>query len=103
MQITFAIGLILLAIRYSIGGEKQLKITNDADLDYYYLRITYIQIRRDAKTCVNTGIYRSFSFSAKGVGWDNCREGSNPSFSAKTLENMAYSRVFLCVSGVEKV
>ena len=20
---------------------------------------------------------------AKGVGWDNCREGSNPSFSAK--------------------
>ena len=23
---------------------------------------------------------------AKGVGWDNCREGSNPSFSAKSPE-----------------
>ena len=31
---------------------------------------------------------------AKGVGWDNCREGSNPSFSAKTLENTQFSGVF---------
>ena len=24
---------------------------------------------------------------AKGVGWDNCREGSNPSFSAMNTDN----------------
>ena len=27
---------------------------------------------------------------AKGVGWDNCREGSNPSFSAKQSQISAF-------------
>ena len=39
-----------------------------------------------------------FCSSAKGVGWDNCREGSNPSFSAKSLENIEFSGLFsFCV------
>ena len=31
---------------------------------------------------------------AKGVGWDNCREGSNPSFSAKASEDIVFSDAF---------
>ena len=31
---------------------------------------------------------------AKGVGWDNCREGSNPSFSATIPRSRG---IFLCV------
>ena len=38
---------------------------------------------------------------AKGVGWDNCREGSNPSFSAKTPENTAFSGVFHALAHLE--
>jgi len=46
------------------------------------------------KTIGNTLVSGNIDAPAKGVGWDNCREGSNPSFSAKTLENTTFSRVF---------
>ena len=40
---------------------------------------------------------------AKGVGWGDWREGSNPSFSAKTVENgqKALSSAVFCLSETE--
>ena len=40
-----------------------------------------------------------YTSSAKGVGWDNCREGSNPSFSAKPENRMkiaVFRLFFVC-------